>query len=33
MSFDKQLAKELEEILVHGLAQVPTPMKKAIVLE
>ena len=28
MSFDKQLAKELEEIVVHGLAQVPIPYEK-----
>ena len=28
MSFDKQLAKELEEIVVHGLAQVPIPYQK-----
>ena len=28
MSFDKQLAKELEEIVAHGLAQVPIPYEK-----
>ena len=28
MSFDKQLAKELEEIVVHGLSQVPIPYEK-----
>tara|TARA_A200000159_G_scaffold38321_1_gene34550 strand:+ start:2401 stop:2832 length:432 start_codon:yes stop_codon:yes gene_type:complete len=28
MSFDKQLAKELEEIVLHGLAQVPIPYEK-----
>tara|TARA_X000001036_G_scaffold439839_1_gene492602 strand:+ start:4562 stop:4993 length:432 start_codon:yes stop_codon:yes gene_type:complete len=28
MSFDKQLAKDLEEIVVHGLAQVPIPYQK-----
>ena len=28
MSFDKQLAKDLEEIVVHGLAQVPIPYEK-----
>ena len=28
MSFDKQLAKDLEEIVGHGLAQVPIPYQK-----
>ena len=28
MSFDKQLAKELEEIVVSGLSQVPIPYEK-----
>ena len=28
MSFDKELAKELEEIVVHGLSQVPIPYEK-----
>ena len=28
MSFDKQLAVELEEIVVHGLAQVAIPYEK-----
>ena len=28
MSFDKELAKELEEIVVYGLAQVPIPYEK-----
>jgi hypothetical protein len=28
MSFDKQLTKELEEIVVHGLTQVPIPYEK-----
>ena len=28
MSFDKQLAKELEEIVVSGLTQVPIPYEK-----
>ena len=31
MSFDKQLAKELEEIVVSGLSQVPIPYEKGIV--
>jgi len=28
MSFDKELAKELEEIVVYGLSQVPIPYEK-----
>ena len=28
MSFDKELAKELEEIVVHGLSELPIPYEK-----
>ena len=28
MSFDKELAKELEEIIVHGLSELPIPYEK-----
>ena len=28
MSFDKELAKELDEIVAHGLSQVPIPYEK-----